>query len=105
MTIVKSIAAPHQDTIHDVKCWPEYFGLIEFGFKTFEVRKNDRDYQVNDYLRLREWDPKTKEYTGNKTDRRIKYIMFGDQFGVQKGYVVMQLEETVLGPIEESIKY
>ncbi len=31
---------------HEIKCWPKYFKLIWDGTKSFEVRKNDRDYKV-----------------------------------------------------------
>lgn len=42
-------------TTHDLKCWPEPFGLVAAGIKRHEVRHNDRDYAVGDVLRLREW--------------------------------------------------
>jgi hypothetical protein len=49
---------------HEVKSWPESFVDVCSGTKTFEVRENDRDYHVGDYLLLFEWDPKTEQYTG-----------------------------------------
>jgi hypothetical protein len=42
---------------HDLKIWPQYFVEVAAEQKTFEIRKNDRDYQVGDVLRLREWEP------------------------------------------------
>ena len=30
---------------HDLKTWPEYFAEIANGNKTFELRKNDRDFE------------------------------------------------------------
>jgi len=41
--------------IHELKTWPEYFEEILTGKKTFEVRKNDRDYKVGDTLILKEF--------------------------------------------------
>lgn len=36
--------------IHEVKTNPEYFEEVFMGRKTFEIRLNDRNYQVNDFL-------------------------------------------------------
>ena len=41
---------------HYIKILPEYFKAIESGEKTFEVRFNDRNYQVHDILHLRHVD-------------------------------------------------
>lgn len=60
---------------HELKTWPEYFLPIVLGRKTFEVRKNDRDFKYNDILHLKEWDPKTGEYTGQAIKMKITYIM------------------------------
>ena len=58
---------------HELKCWPEYFEQILTGYKTFEVRKNDRDYKVGDELFLREWDYLKMEYTGRELKMLITY--------------------------------
>ena len=42
---------------HDLKVWPEYYRALISGAKKFELRKNDREFQVRDQLLLREWDP------------------------------------------------
>ena len=60
---------------HELKCWPEYFQEIWEYRKTFELRVNDRNYQVGDLLHLREWNPTTKEYTGREIMRRNTYQM------------------------------
>jgi hypothetical protein len=52
--------------VHDLKCWPEYFDAVESFLKPFEIRKNDRGYRQNDQLRLREWLPHTKQYSGRE---------------------------------------
>ncbi|RKJ45990.1 DUF3850 domain-containing protein, partial [Butyricicoccus sp. 1XD8-22] len=50
--------------VHELKIYPEYFKEVICGKKTFEIRRNDRGYKVGDILSLKEFDPKTNEYTG-----------------------------------------
>jgi hypothetical protein len=64
-------------TIHELKIWPRYFGPVVEGRKTFEKRKFDRDYRVNDLLLLREWS-KEDGYTGKEALAQITYILEGD---------------------------
>lgn len=73
---------------HDLKCWPEYFQALVDGRKTFEVRRNDRNFAVGDWLYLREWDLKTQEYTGRSIRLKVAYITEWEQ---KTGYVVMGL--------------
>ncbi|MCR1915449.1 DUF3850 domain-containing protein [Lactobacillus johnsonii] len=51
--------------MHELKILPEYFRAQATGVKTFEIRKNDRNFKVGDDLWLREYDSKSKKYTGN----------------------------------------
>ena len=60
---------------HDLKTWPEYFIAIVLGKKTFEIRNNDRDFKLRDILHLQEWEPKTKQYTGQAIKMQVVFIM------------------------------
>jgi hypothetical protein len=60
-------------TRHALKCWPEFFQAIADGRKSFEIRVNDRNYQVGDILVLCEWNPELAIYTGRKLVRRNSY--------------------------------
>lgn len=53
------------------KIWPEYFQKILDGVKTFELRLADFKCEAGDTLVLKEWDPKTKKYTGRKIEKEI----------------------------------
>ena len=64
-------------TIHELKCWPEGFQALIDGRKPFEVRKDDRGFQVGDTLHLREYQPVSDTYTGRETDVRVTYILHG----------------------------
>ena len=57
------------------KVWPEYFQRILDGDKKFELRLADFDINEGDILVLKEWDPKTKEYTGRKLEKEVTYII------------------------------
>jgi len=57
------------------KTWPEHFQLILDGKKTFDARIADFDINVGDTLILREWDPKTKKYTGRKMEKNVSYVL------------------------------
>jgi hypothetical protein len=56
------------------------------------VRKNDRNFSVGDWLVLREYDPKTKKYTGNTAVREISHITRGGTFGLPKKLCVLSLQ-------------
>lgn len=60
--------------IIEKKVWPEYFQKIIEGVKTFELRLADFTCNPGDTLLLKEWDPKTKSYTGRKIEKIITYI-------------------------------
>jgi hypothetical protein len=78
---------------HTLKTWPEYFKAVRLWEKNFEVRKADRDFKVGDRILFQEWNPETGKYTGQEFDRLIGYILKGGQFGIEEGYVVIDLKE------------
>ena len=60
--------------IHELKSWPQFFTRVISGEKTFELRVNDRDFKLGDFLFLREYDPETEQYSGRFQYARITYI-------------------------------
>lgn len=62
---------------HELKAWPVYFDAILSGAKTFELRRDDRPggFRVGDVLRLREWQPHAKIYTGRELERTAAYVL------------------------------
>ena len=83
-------------TTHTLKTWPEFFQPILDRVKTFEIRWDDRAYDVGDFLHLKEWDPGISEganrYTGRECLRRVVYLTRHPKF-VLLGHVVMGLGE------------
>lgn len=88
--------------IHVLKTWSEYFNAVLSGAKNFEGRQNDRNYQVGDTLILREWDPKTEEYTGRELQRIITYKLDGGQFGIQQKWCVLSIADWVGEIVKDS---
>ncbi len=79
---------------HEIKCLTEFYQAIEAGDKTFEIRKNDRDYNQWDFLYLHEVVGPGRIPTGRKMRRVVHYIMHGGQFGLPVGYVCMSIRKT-----------
>lgn len=75
---------------HELKILPSYYSDVVSGNKRFEVRKNDRNYQVGDILELRAFMP-GHGYTGHRRRFLVTYILHGGQFGIESGYVVMSI--------------
>lgn len=78
--------------IHELKTWPKYYYRVFIGQKNFELRKADRDFEIGDFVRLREFDPDKNEYTGRELQKEIMYILHGGQFGLEQGYVILDLK-------------
>ena len=76
--------------IHSLKTWPDLFQSTMLGLKTFEVRKNDRDFRPGETLILHEYDPDKKEYTGREAAFKISYLLQG-QFGLPDDLCVMSI--------------
>ena len=77
-------------TEHDLKCWPEFWDNLESGRKTFDIRIDDRGFEVGDTLLLREWHPVTHVYSGREIRRTVTH-MLRNWRGIQSGYVILSL--------------
>ena len=71
---------------HHLKISEKYFDAVERRIKNAEVRYNDRDYNVGDWLVLNEWDG--IEYTKRWVVRQITYIVKLDEIGL-KNWVLL----------------
>lgn len=85
-------------TQHNLKTWPEYFLPLWEGTKTFELRKNDRNYQPGDGLRLWEYNPQTKQYTGMSIAASVGYVLHGGVFGLPDDMCILSLIHTMRNP-------
>lgn len=82
---------------HRVKTWPPFFKDALLGKKPFELRINDRDYQVGDTLLQEEFDPVLEDYTGMKFRQKITYVLRAEdipnKWGLKEGWCILGLEK------------
>ncbi len=69
---------------HKLKILPEYYNAVSEGIKTFEIRKNDRDFQLGDIVMLQEYDE--SGFRGRNILVEIVYITDYEQ---KDNYVVL----------------
>jgi hypothetical protein len=70
--------------LHELKINREHFRVVAEGVKTAELRKLDRDYRLEDYILLKEYNQ--GEYTGNELLIQISHILTTTEHGLQNGY-------------------
>ena len=76
--------------IHELKINPEYFKSVITGAKPFEIRRNDRDFKVGDFVALNEFDDKSG-YTGESALYEITYVMTSTEY-VKEGFAVLGIK-------------
>lgn len=84
--------------VHELKILPGYYKAIMHKGKSFELRKDDRGFEVGDRLRLRKYDTLLNSsgepygYTGEVIVATITYILRDvPQYGLHEGYVILGL--------------
>jgi hypothetical protein len=85
---------------HELKTDPEVFDAVMDGKKTFEIRRNDRGFQVGDELGLR----RTKhtgeemskgaplEYEGGFWTVTVTHVLHGPIYGLEDGWCIMSID-------------
>ena len=72
------------------------------GLKTFEIRKNDRDYQPDDELLLRKTRFTGKamaetgaplEYTGDECTVVVSHVLRGPIYGLTDGWAILSIRQ------------
>lgn len=85
---------------HELKTDPEVFQPSVEGVKPWEIRFDDRGYEVGDRLRLRETqysgddmkDGKPLIYTGRELIVKVDYVLHGHPaYGIDDGWCIMSV--------------
>ncbi len=80
---------------HELKTDPEVFQAVLDGLKTYEIRKNDRGFEVGDVLMLRETLHTGRDmamgsplvYTGRQFAATVSHVLHGPVYGLVYGLV------------------
>lgn len=74
---------------HNLKIEPKYFGKVCAGTKNFELRKNDRDYQVGDKVRFYEFSNEWGYSGAISRTVTICYVLKDvPEYGLAEGYCI-----------------
>jgi hypothetical protein len=82
---------------HELKTWPKFFDDVADGRRNFELRRDDRSFEIGDTLRLVEFRHAVGEYTGRFVERRISYILRGrevERVGLPIGFAILGLDQS-----------
>ncbi len=94
---LRQIAEAATPTIHHLKTWPEPFEAIWTGLKDWELRKDDRGFQVGDILHLVETAEGGVLPIPDRPSRslymEVIWMLRGPAFGLPEGYVIMSLKD------------
>ncbi len=84
--------------VHELKIVEPYFLSVFNGNKNFEIRKDDRQFEIEDILLLKEWhnndvDKKFSGFTGRFVFARVSYILRNvPDFGLKDGFCLMGIK-------------
>lgn len=78
------------DRRHKLKLAKMFFNDMQTGRKTFDLQKNDREYQLGDVIEYREMD--NGEPTGRVIEKEITYILEGFA-GLKEDYCILALAD------------
>lgn len=74
--------------VHELKILPQYYDAVISNVKNFELIKDDRDFQIGDFVILKEYID--GEYTGRETGFKISYILRNcPEYGLMDGYCIL----------------
>jgi hypothetical protein len=81
---------------HSLKTWETFFSQVLSGEKTFELRKDNRQFAVGDTLILQEWGRDNGSYTGREIVAKITYKLHAaDCEGLKNQYCVLGIKVEV----------
>lgn len=95
--------------IHALKIEKQYFEAVASGRKTFELRNNDRNFAVGDFLALNEVtreinDPTDTVYTGRCCLVEVDYILDSEVY-LQPGFVALAIKPCAISRSVDDFRY
>lgn len=93
--------------LHQLKTKSKYFMDVAIGKKTFEVRKNDRDFHVGDFIGLNEMTCHPVINNGEYKENgrfilaEVTYVLNDVEY-VKEGYVILGIKPCTV--VKEALK-
>lgn len=87
-----------EPTTHELKIIPCYFHDVKHGYKTFEIRRGDRDFKAGDILILKEYKQYEErggcfaKYSGKSVAVKVTYVTNLSGVAGLNGFVGMSIE-------------
>lgn len=79
-------------TLHNLKLKSEYVIEVMFCEKTFELRKNDRDFKVGDYIHFTDTKGEELEYYENNVFKITYVLKDVTEYGLDKDYCILSIK-------------
>lgn len=80
-------------TMHVLKCIEPYYYDLWIGTKTFELRKDDREFEYMSGDSLVLYQVKNGLLTGEYIIKKVTYVLkLADDFGLKPGYCIMSIK-------------
>ena len=77
---------------HELKTHPEHFDAVWRGVKRFEMRWNDRGFELGDHLKLMEYRHEDDIYTGREIYAHVTHVLDSQAFSaVPNGWVILSI--------------
>ena len=78
---------------HYLKTVQPHFNEVWAKRKTFELRKNDRNFEVGDIIVLMDYDTSTETYSANEVHGLITHILDSYYDAIHEDYVILSFVE------------
>lgn len=86
---------------HHLKIWPGFIDAIWDDLKRYEVRRDDRNYGVGDWLIMREWDPDTELWGADMLSAVVTHKTSGGHLGIPAGHCVLGVRAVMRTTLSE----
>ena len=78
--------------LHKLKLVQPFFSEVQKGTKTFELRRNDRDFQIEDEICLQEYDMVHHVFSGDEIKGEITYVL-KNRVGLDEDFCIFSFKK------------
>lgn len=78
--------------LHNLSIDSVYYSEVEYGIKTFELRKNDRDYEVFDLIHFVDTNGQDFKANSNNVYQIVYILRDAEKYGLNKDYRILGIK-------------